>query len=57
MTIQEIKQLPKEYYSPSDSYEYYDYESDTYYNLSGQRLRNPSEYNPNQEGYTPFGDE
>ena len=35
----------------------YDEETDTYYNSSGQQLRNPDEYNPDSEGYTPFGDE
>lgn len=28
-----------------------------YYNHQGQILRDPSEYDPYQEGYTPFGDE
>lgn len=45
------------YYKPSDSMEYYDSENDAWYNHSGQRLRDPDEYNPLSEGYTPFGDE
>lgn len=44
-----------EYYSPSDSLEYTDGEN--WYNRSGQLLRDPEEYNPYSEGYTPFGDE
>lgn len=52
-----FRDLPKEYYAPSDSREYYDYKTDTYYNSSGGQLRHPEEYNPRTEGYTPFGDE
>ena len=44
-----------EYYAPSDSEEYTD--GQTFYNRSGQQLRDPEEYDPNGEGYTPFGDE
>lgn len=29
----------------------------SYFNHQGQALRDPSEYNPHSEGYTPFGDE
>jgi hypothetical protein len=46
-----------EYYQPSDSYELFDEKENKWYNMSGQELRNPDEYNKNQEGYTPFGDE
>jgi hypothetical protein len=46
-----------EYYSPSESKEWYDPEEDCYYNRNGNRLRHPSEYNQHSEGYTPFGDE
>lgn len=46
-----------EYYSPSQSMEYYNSETDTWYNHFGQELRKPKEYDPHQEGYTPFGDE
>ena len=28
-----------------------------YFNRSGQLLRDPDEFNPHSEGYTPFGDE
>lgn len=48
--------LIKSYYSPTDSYGYYDPETGTYYNSSGQEIRDPNEYK-NCEGYTPFGDE
>ena len=44
-----------EYYAPSDSEEYTD--GQIFYNRSGQQLRDPEEYDPNGEGYTPFGDE
>jgi len=40
-----------------DGNEYYDGETGTYYNKAGQQLRDPDEYNPDSEGYTPFGDE
>ena len=56
-TQEELDEMIIEYYLPSDSNEYYDEETDTYYNSSGQQLRNPDEYNPDSEGYTPFGDE
>lgn len=45
----------QEYYSPSDSNEWFD--GDTFYNASGNSLRDTSEFNPYSEGYTPFGDE
>ena len=47
--------LCKAYYLPSDTYEYFD--GEFYYNAVGQPLRDPQEYNPHSEGYTPFGDE
>ena len=50
-----IGKVEKEYYSPSESYEYF-YNGD-FYNLSGQQLRSPNDYNQHSEGYTPFGDE
>jgi len=43
------------YYEPSDTYEFFDGEH--YYNASGRQLRDPSEYDDDTEGYTPFGDE
>lgn len=42
---------------PCDTRAFYDQETDTYYNRSGQRLRDPSEYDRDSEGYTLFGDE
>ena len=52
--------LEKEYYAPSSSQKLYDSKNDTWYNLSGQRMRDPSEYDrggDHEDGYTPFGDE
>ena len=49
--------MEKRYYYPSDSYENHDEKTDTWHNDSGQELRDPSEYDMNSEGYTPFGDE
>ena len=52
------RQLSEAQYAPSDSMEFYDDETDTYYNRSGQQLRNPLEYEPDEDGtYEPFGDE
>ena len=50
-----FNEMEKEYYPPSDSYEYFD--GTTFYNMSGDELRSPSEYCNSGEGYTPFGDE
>lgn len=52
-----MEELEMDYYPPSGTYEYHDTESDTWYNQSGQMLRNPEQYNRYSEGYTPFGDE
>jgi hypothetical protein len=52
-----VKELSRRYYPPSDSIEYFDIETETYYNAYGDELRDPEEYNPRGEGYTPFGDE
>ena len=49
--------LPKKYYPPSESMEYYDVVEDKYYDVNGDELRSPAEYDPYGEGYTPFGDE
>ena len=49
--------LDRCYYSPSDSYELYDYETDEFYGSDGSAFRDPDEYDINTEGYTPFGDE
>ena len=51
------ERLERCYYYPSDFYELYDAEMDQWFNMSGQSLRNPEEYDVNTEGYTPFGDE
>jgi hypothetical protein len=53
----EIPDLEMAYYYPSDSMEYYDPETNIFYNRNGQQFRDPNEYNPRSEGYTPFGDE
>lgn len=55
-TQEELKDMPYVYYA-CGTYAYYDDSTDTYYNRSGQALRDPSEYNTRSEGYTPFGDE
>ena len=57
MELNKVLQLSKRYYTPSDTYEYYDTVTRTFYNSTGQELRNPEEYNSHSEGYTPFGDE
>lgn len=49
--------LSKEYYAPSESTELYDEQNNVWYNLSGQQMRDPSEYDRGGEGYTPWGDE
>jgi hypothetical protein len=52
--------LETEYYAPSQSEELYDRKTNTWYNLSGQQMRDPSEYargGSHEDGYTPFGDE
>lgn len=51
----ELGEVSKEYYSPSDSMEWYD--GQYFYNACGNTLRDVSEYDPHSEGYTPFGDE
>ena len=47
----------EQYYSPSDSIEMFDTETEIYYNSNGDPLRGPDEYDDCSEGYTPFGDE
>lgn len=49
--------LTLQYYSPSDSKEWYDEETDQFYSRGGDPLRHPSEYDEWEDGYTPFGDE
>lgn len=51
----EAGEVYKEYYSPSDSNEWFD--GDNFYNASGDMLRDTNEFNAYSEGYTPFGDE
>jgi len=55
-TAEHCKGLERAYYEPSGTYEYYDSESDIYFNKFGQELRSETEYDVT-EGYTPFGDE
>lgn len=49
--------MENKYYPPSDSYELYCIETDTWFNKFNQVIRNPEEYDDSEEGYTPFGDE
>jgi hypothetical protein len=56
-TTQQLEKLDVMYYEPSDSYEYYDPKSNTFYNVFGQQLRHPESYRATTEAYTPFGDE
>lgn len=42
---------------PCSTVAYFDEDNNAYYNRSGQRLRDPKEYDRTSEGYTPFGDE
>lgn len=55
MNQEQLHELDTAFYAPSGSYEYFD--GVNFYNQSGDRLRNQSEYNNRSEGYTPFGDE
>ena len=52
-----IQKLVQAYYAPSDSYELIDPKTGQFYNCSGDKLRDPKEYDSCSEGYTPFGDE
>ncbi len=59
-TIEELYHLgeiTKQFYTPSDCYEFFDEEKEMFYNIFGQQLRSLEDYNPHSEGYTPFGDE
>jgi hypothetical protein len=49
--------LISKFYPPSCSFEDYDTETNSFFNSSGQKLRDPEEYETDCEGYTPFGDE
>ena len=59
LIIQKIKdnEFEEVGYAGTGTTAFYDAENDLYYNHWGQQLRNPQEYNPHSEGYTPFGDE
>ena len=51
----ELGEVTRQYYFPSSSKEFFD--GCNFYNLQGEILRDPEEYNVYSEGYTPFGDE
>ena len=51
------ERLERIYYRPSDSMELFDFETQTFYSNDGTEFRDPEEFDPYQEGYTPFGDE
>jgi hypothetical protein len=55
--MKSFEELNKKYYPPSASMEFYDPETNTFYNAFGEELLDPEEYNQDGEGYTPFGDE
>lgn len=44
-------------YPPTQSEEWVHLPTGTYFNNSGQQLRDLAEYDTSEEGYTPFGDE
>ena len=50
------KELEKSHYSPSQSEELYDSETNTWYNLSGQQMRDPSEYERYTDGTNQWGE-
>jgi len=50
------KELEKAHYSPSQSEELYDSETNTWYNLSGQQMRDPSEYERYTDGTNQWGE-
>ena len=53
--LYEMGEVTRQFYFPSYSTEFYD--GCNFYNLHGEILRDPEEYNAHSEGYTPFGDE
>jgi len=55
--IMKKENLIKSYYPPSDTYEWFDSETRQFFNSNMDLLRDPSEYDPCSEGYTPFGDD
>lgn len=48
--------LSMEYYSPSQSQELYDDKTNTWYNRSGQQMRDPSEYERYPDGTNQWGE-
>jgi hypothetical protein len=48
--------LDKEYYSPSQSEELFDPKTNTWYNLSGHQMRDPSEYERYSDGTNQWGE-
>lgn len=54
-TQDELDQMDWIQYGNTGTRAYFD--GKYYYNNSGQLLRDLIEYDPHQEGYTPFGDE
>jgi len=48
--------LEKQYYAPSQSEELYDPKTNTWYNLSGQQMRDPSEYERYSDGTNQWGE-
>ncbi len=53
-----LEKCVQKYYKPSETMEYYDSETDTWYKNDGTPLMNPSVFEPDEDGcYTPFGDE
>lgn len=55
--MKNLNNIETAYYWPSDTMEFYDSKTDTFYNAFGQELRHPESYSTSTEGYTPFGDE
>ena len=50
------KQLEVSYYSPSQSQELHDPETNTWYNRSGSQMRDPSEYERYSDGTNQWGE-
>ena len=50
------KELEWGYYSPSQSQELYDSQTNTWYNRSGQQMRDPSEYERYSDGTNQWGE-
>ena len=52
-----LKALPHVNYGCTGTTAYYDASTDTYYNLFGQILRDPAEYDTSDPEWSPMGDE